>query len=65
MELSPLEKLIDKADGEGTYQFRSFWIFCIMWTLAGVLLLGQGFFFSDQYTCKGIEDKDECHEFIC
>ena len=55
-EFTPLEKLIDKVNGEGRYQFCSFVIFCMMWFISAMVLLGQGFFFEDQYTCFDIED---------
>jgi hypothetical protein len=53
-ELTALEQLIDKVNGEGRYQFCSFVIFSSMWFLCSWLLVGQSFFFDSEYKCPNI-----------
>jgi hypothetical protein len=50
--LTPLEKILDKVDGEGRYQLNSFLIMASTWFLTAWLLLGIAFFFDDSIKCS-------------
>ena len=64
-EMTPMEKLIDKVGGQGTYQTCSFLIFGMIWFFTAWILVGQVFFFDNSFTCFDEEDPDKCQKFIC
>jgi hypothetical protein len=37
----------------------------MVWFLTSWILMGQGFFFDNQYTCNDIEDPTVCSKYIC
>lgn len=64
-EMTPVEKLIDKVGGQHTYQFRTLIIFNMVWFLSAWVLMGQSFYFDNQYTCFNTDDSTECSSHIC
>jgi hypothetical protein len=51
--------------GEGKYQKIIWIIFNLLWFLASLLLVGQGFFFDDQFKCYDYTDEKQCKDYVC
>jgi hypothetical protein len=65
--LSKVEKLLYRVNGEGKFQLLSFLVFCLLWFLTSWLLLGMSFFFDDSFTCSDPQYSDNaaCRAYIC
>lgn len=56
---------MDRVNGAGRYQLVTFWIFNFLWFLTSWMLLGLGFFFDDDLTCRNIHNKEDCLRHVC
>lgn len=66
-ELSPMDVLLNRVNGEGRYQWGMFMIFNLHWFLVGWCLLGMEFYFEEvAFDCTGTGvSEHECEEIVC